>query len=320
MKIGVVSGGTAEERGASEKNARDITEALSRKGYKVSLISFGQEIMDVLKKEPIDLVFLCVQGKGYGDGTFQGMLEQAGIPFTGSSMRAACLINDKILCKLLFDRCQIATPSWDILGRKDYEDGTYPYEKFGFPFVAKAPTQGGSFGIRLIRNKNELSSIREVFAYDDPILLERYINGKFYTIGFYESKGGLISLPVVEGLDLDLSRKTEAEREGRLISFTGNYGINSEELKGPLADEIRTMARKVFEITQAKGVARVDFMVSKEDGRPYVLEINAVPGLKKTSLMPREAELAGIAYDDMIEDILKSALSAPSDRKGVAYV
>ncbi len=308
MNIGVVYGGTDEERGASEKNAGDIAQALKVKGYQVSLMDFEKDIMSTLKSKQTDVVFLCVQGKGYGDGTFQGMLEHAKIPFTGSSMRSASLINDKILCKLLFDRYDISTPDWDILSRDRYEKGDYPYEKIGFPFVAKAPTQGGSFGIELIRNREELPLIEKVFRFDDPILLEKYIDGSFYTIGFYESDGELISLPVVEGLDLDLEQKAERREDGELISFTGNYAISPEALKGELSEEIAEMGRQVFDITKARDVARVDFMVRKADGRPYVLEINAVPGLKKTSLMPREAMLSGIVYEDMIEDILKSAL------------
>ncbi len=309
MNVGVVYGGTAEERGPSEKNAKDIAKALDFKGYRSVLINFDKDIISTLEKEEIDVVFLCVQGKGYGDGTFQGMLEHEGIPFTGSSMRAACLINDKILCKLLFDRYNIATPAWDILTREEYESGSHSYEMPGYPFVAKAPTQGGSFGIELIRGPEDLPKIKNVFKFDDPILLEKYIDGRFYTVGFYESKGRIISLPVVEGLDLDLLQKAENEKNGSLISFTGNYGINHTALEGPLSEEILDLASKVFKVTQARGVARVDFMVSKDDGRPYVLEINAVPGLKRSSLMPREAELAGIVYEDMIEDILKSAIS-----------
>ena len=145
--------------------------------------------------------------------------------------------------------------------------------------------------------------MEHAFAFDDPILLERFIHGRFYTVGFYESKGKVVTLPVVEGLDLD---REEGSKD--LIKFTGNYGIRESDLHSALTREIHDMAEKVFHITGARGVARVDFMVDEETNIPYVLEINAVPGLKRKSLMPREAKLCGIVYEDMIEDILRAAL------------
>ncbi|MCR4740435.1 MAG: ATP-grasp domain-containing protein [Lachnospiraceae bacterium] len=302
MRIGVIYGGTKEERGPSEKNAKDIAAALAKKGYDAYLKETGKGIIEKLKEEKTDVVFLCVQGKGYGDGTFQGMLEHEGIPFTGSGMRAAALINDKILCKLLFDRCGICTPKWDILSLERYRAGDYPYEAFGYPFVAKSPTQGGSFGIELIRTPGDIKKIESVFEYDDPIFLERFIEGRFYTVGFYEKEGSLVKLPVVEGVDLD--RKDDS---GDIIAFTGNYGIKSCDLSEDKQREISDLAASVFKVTGAKGLGRVDIMVDK-DLKPYVLEINAVPGLKRVSLMPQEAEIAGIVYEDMIEAILRSAL------------
>ena len=120
MRVSVVYGGTKQEKGPSENNAKEIAAALDRRGYSVSLIEFGSDIVRTLKNAGTDVVFLCVQGKGYGDGTLQGILEHEKIPFTGSGMRAAALINDKILCKLLFDRYGITTPRWEILTRNEY--------------------------------------------------------------------------------------------------------------------------------------------------------------------------------------------------------
>lgn len=304
MNVSVVYGGTKEERDASYKNAKDIAEVLKERGYRAILIPFEHDIINTLRRESTDVVYLCVQGKGYGDGTLQGILEHEKISFTGSGMRAASLINDKILCKLLFDKYDISTPKWRILGRKDYENGDFSFDASDYPFVAKAPTQGGSFGIELIRSREDLPNIGKVFEYDDPLLIEDYIDGRFFTVGLYESNGKLITLPVVEGIDLE---KKEKETGGDLISFTGAYSARESSLDDKLAGRMEDMARKVFEITGARALARVDFMVDA-NLVPYVLEINAVPGLKRASLMPKEAMIAGIDYADMIEDILKAAL------------
>ncbi len=305
MRVGIVYGGTSEERFASEKNAKDIDAALRSRGYETLLIGYEKDVLETVKRAGVDLVYVCVQGKGHGDGTIQGMLEHEGIPFTGSGMRAACLINDKILCKLLFDRVKIRTPKWDMLTREQYENGDYPYQELGYPFVAKAPTQGGSFGIALIQGEEDLPRIESIFQYDDPLLLEEYIEGRFYTVGLFEGKDGLVTLPVVEGLDLDLGQKKEQKT---IITFLGNYGIQKNDLSSECTEEMIESARRIFKLTQARGVARVDYMVSDIDGLCYMLEINAVPGLKRASLMPQAAKLAGIEYEDMIEDILKAAL------------
>ena len=131
MTIGVVYGGTAEERGASEKNARDIAAVLSERGYHALLFETGRDILQRLKSTGVDFVYVCVQGKGYGDGTFQEMLDNEGIPYTGSGAKSARLINDKILCKVYFDIFNIRTPEWDVLEKKNYDNGKYAYEEFG---------------------------------------------------------------------------------------------------------------------------------------------------------------------------------------------
>ena len=312
MNVSIVYGGTSEERFASAKNAHDIADALNSHGYNTKLIEFGHDIMATIKAAETDVVFVCTQGKGHGDGTLQGMLEHENIPYTGSGLRAASLINDKILCKSLFDKYNIRTPKWEILGKEDYDNKNFDFDAFGYPFVAKAPTQGGSFGIALIQNEGELSKIEDIYKYDDPILLEKYVKGKFYTAGIYESKGEIISLPVVEGQDLDLNKSDPDAPE--LIVFTGNYDATAARLDKDTEDEILRVARKVWNITYARGLARVDFMVSCEDSKPYVLEINAVPGLKRYSLMPKEAEIMGIVYEDFIEEILLTALNQHQDR------
>lgn len=308
MTVGVVYGGTAEERGASEKNAKDIAAVLSERGYNAILFEIGHDIVQRLRDAGTEFVFLCVQGKGYGDGTFQAVLDNEGIPYTGSGVRSATLINNKILCKFYFEFFDIRTPDWDVLDRKSFDDNTYPYEEFGFPFVAKAPTQGGSFGIELIKGMEDIPKINNVFRFDDPILLEKYIAGKFYTVGFYDHDGRIVTLPVVEGVDLGDKDRKAAEIGSDIISFTGSYGIRESCLSKDLESEMQEMAGRIFYATGAMDVARVDFMVSDEDGKPYALEINAVPGLKKSSLLPKEAQMAGISYGDLIEDILKATV------------
>lgn len=305
MRIAIVYGGWSSEAMASAKNAKSIEAVLRDKGYDVCMLEFGRDMVQTLRREKADIVYLCVQGKHHGDGTLQAMLEHEGIPFTGSGARAAALINDKILCKLLFDRCGIPTPRWAILSKEQYERGDFDYSAFGYPFVAKAPTQGGSFGIELIRSTEDMEKIGLVFGYDDPILLEEFIDGGFYTVGLFERAGRLVTLKCVEGVET-LSG-TRVEKKNDLTLFTGEYGTEPPRLDPACLREIERTAERVFKITGARGVGRVDFMADRDTGAFYVLEINAVPGLKRGSLMPREAAYSGVVYEDMVEDILLSA-------------
>jgi D-alanine--D-alanine ligase len=248
-------------------------------------------------------VFLCVQGKGHGDGTLQAMLDFLGIPYTGSHTLAAALINDKIVCKELFAYHGIRTPAWQVLSASDYKSGRYDFSSIGFPFVAKAPAQGGSYGLELIMSAAETRKIENVFAYDDPVFIEQYIPGSFATVGLLQTKNGLITLPCVDVVNTETSGETE------LITINRPYIVRQGVISEISAGEMVSLSRKVFQATRAKGYGRVDAMISAKDALPYILEINAVPGLKPLSLYPQAAARMGLDYDGMIETILLDAFA-----------
>ena len=317
MRVGIVYGGTSSEAEASEKNAEAIKEALCTKGYDVLMLEYGPDMIRRIRDNAVDIVYLCVQGKYHGDGTLQAMLDHEGIPYTGSKTQAAMLINDKILCKFLFDYYRIPTPKWRILRKEEYRQKRFDYDEIGFPFVGKAPTQGGSFGIELIRGPEELPKLESVFAHDDPILLEEFVDGNFYTVGLLERDGKVTTLPCVEGVEtLDGAR---CDRQGELLLFTGEYDIAEPDRPKNCIQEMERLSGQIFELVHARDVARVDFMVSRKTRKPYVLEINAVPGLKQGSLLPKAAIASGMQYDDLIEGILLSAWNS-SEAGGRKYV
>jgi D-alanine-D-alanine ligase len=312
MKICVVHGGTSTEQAVSTLNATYIADSLSAHGYETEMVSYEGDIMGKLHASHPDAVYLCVQGKGHGDGTLQAMLDYLNIPYTGSHTTAAAVINNKIICKELFAYGGIRTPQWQTLSKCTFDESRYDFSPVGYPFVAKAPTQGGSYGLQLISSPEDIDKIADVFPYDNPILIERFIKGRFATIGLLETKNGLITLPCVEsdgtntGMDYSLPY--------RLIVFTDEFAVRKADFPLPVLQELDDLARRAFSVTRAKGYARLDFMVSQEDGLPYVLEINAVPGLKPQSLFPQASMIAGITYGDMIEDILLNAFVQEENR------
>lgn len=305
MKVAIVYGGFSSEKQASAENAKYIEKALQTKGYDTYMVPYEKGFVQSLKEIETDIVYVCVQGKGHGDGTVQRILEQEGILFTGSDSRAAAVINDKIVSKKLFDQFGLQTPRWETLEKEVYEQGLWDANTFGYPFVAKAPSEGGSFGIVLIRNEDELHLIKEVFAYESPILIEEFIPGDFYTIGVLEQNGEVKTLPCVQGLEMQGGH--EKDDPDSLKVFTGDYAVREASLPEDIIYQMDVMTKEVFRITDARGIARIDFMVAKKDLQPYILEINAVPGLKPRSLLPGEAKLAGISYEDLIEGVLLEA-------------
>ena len=305
MRVAIVYGGYSSEKDASTENAHYINETLQECGYETCMVPYERKLVERLRSLDTDMVYVCVQGKGHGDGTLQAVLEQEGIPFTGSGSHAAAIINDKILCKLLFDRCGIRTPRWQMLTREEFEQGVFDADAFGYPFVAKAPSEGGSFGIVLIHNRQELSRIKEVFSYESPILIEEFVPGSFYTVGILEGKGEISALPCVKGVEIQ--NGTDMDTPERLKVFTGDYGVREADLPQDVLLQMEDMAKKAFQLTGAEDVARIDFMLSEKDQLPYMLEINAVPGLKPRSLLPGEARIAKLSYRELVEGILLSA-------------
>jgi D-alanine--D-alanine ligase len=300
-RIAVVHGGTSTESGASTANARFIVESLRRRGADAFPLDYGEQIVECLKEEKPCLVFICVQGKGHGDGTIQAMLDFLKLPYTGSSAAAAAVINDKILCKRLFEWAGAATPAWRTLSKPEWEaakeTGDFSSFNIAFPFVAKAPGQGGSFGIEYIEDARACSNIEKVFAYEDPILLERFITGDFVTASILERDGKPEILPLLRKIP-DPARANE-----KILLAGGNFSV--EQYDGAAAEQIKRGSLNIYNATGARGYARIDFMVEAESEKAFALEINAVPGLKPASLFPRAAALAGIDYDDMIEIIAK---------------
>ena len=302
MRIGIINGGTSSEKLFSQANARAVCASLNAGGHEAELIDYDENMLLRLIENPPDMAFICVQGKYHGDGTAQAILDFLHIPYIGSPAAAASLINDKILCKILFDACGIATPPWQKLSRREYESGSFDFGKTGYPFVAKAPSQGASVGIALVKDESELNNIEVALEYDDPILAEAYVDGRAYTVGVIEKDGELLALPVVEMMDRRI------DRNDGLQLMIGDYSGRAAELEEWQAEDMKRMALEIFRQTGAKDYARIDFMVENGSGKVYAIEINAVPGLaREGSFLPMEAELMGIAYDELIESIVLNA-------------
>lgn len=308
MKVAVVHGGTSTEAAFSTENAKDVHDALCRLGYESFLVDYDENMIDKIRKEKADIVFLCVQGMGHGDGTCQGMLDFYKIPYTGTKMQQAAIINEKIICQALFQDAGLPVAKHFFLSRQEYfsSEGQeilhnrMTAHNMTYPIVAKSTTQGACMGIELIMSDENYGDIEKSFDIDERILIEDYFEGDSFTIPLLETADGWRELPFIAGRRLV---NTDDGPQFKLDLYRSVYKV-ADTAENRLIEE----AKKVADITGARDYCRVDFMYDRQQDREAILEINAVPGLRRMSFLPLAATAAGIEYDELIDMIMKSAV------------
>ncbi len=291
-------GGLSREREISLKTGKAILKALSEKGYNVHPIDVGHDIAEVLGKERVECAFLALHGRFGEDGTIQGMLELMGIPYTGSGVLSSALAMHKVMAKRVFLCEKIPTPSFEVFQRKEIEKGSIRPISLPLPVVVKPAREGSTIGVSIVRRVEEvLPALREAGEYDEEILVEEFMKGKEITVGILED----LPLPVIE-----------------IVPRSGFYDYHSKYTKGETQYIIpariprekylyaQELGLKAFQVLGCSGCARVDVMTD-EEGNPSVIDLNTMPGMTETSLLPQAASYAGIPFEDLAERILLKA-------------
>ena len=303
--IVVVMGGPSSEAEVSRRSGAAILQALCAKGYP----AVGMELNPATFAEEIQalhpaIVFNALHGKYGEDGILQGTLDMLGIPYTGSGVRAAALTMDKIMTKRVLAAEDIPTPRCMSFYASERTANT-PREirtAFSLPLVVKAPEQGSSIGVYIVTQDEELSpALDAAFSYGDEVLVEEFIVGRELTVAVWGTPAAAEVMPVIE-----------------IQSASGRYDYDSKYTPGasthivpaPLSDacriEVEQLARRAYVACGCSGLARVDLLLSEEN-RPYVIELNAVPGMTETSLVPDAARALGIEFPELCERILALA-------------
>ena len=303
-KIAVLMGGPSTEREVSLNTGTAIVEALKSKGYDTVGVDLDPRcLLDQLKAVGADVVFNAIHGLYGEDGAVQGALDMAGIPYTGSGVTASAIAMDKAICKQLFSAAQIPTPAFKLYAANQSREDVIEdiCRQFRLPVVTKAATQGSSIGVYIVNTREELpGAVAEAFTYSRQIVVEEYIRGRELTVAVI---GGdqASSMPIIE-----------------IAPYSGRYDYKSKYTKGAteyivpakidgtLTAEIQKTAVEVFNLIGCRGVARVDIMLGA-DNKYYVLEINTIPGMTGTSLVPKAAAAEGISFPDLCEQILMLA-------------
>jgi len=283
-RIAVLMGGPSSEREISLKSGNCVLNALKEAQLNVTAFDVNRELPDRLIKNKIDLVFIALHGKPGEDGTIQGMLDILNIPYTGSGVLASALSMDKIASKRLFQIAEIPTPEFRIMS-KDKPYIANPFKNF--PVVIKPSTEGSTIGVSIVKNENEFKKALETaFHYDDNVICEKYIDGKEVTVGIL----GEEALPVIEIIPKSGFYDFNAKYKKKFTDF-----VVPAELKKEKSVQIKQIAFNAHKILGCYGMSRVDMKLDSKLNS-YVLEVNTIPGLTETSLLPKAAQAAGINF------------------------
>ncbi len=305
-KIGVLMGGQSSEREVSLKTGEAVYRSLVRSGYDAVAIDVGTNLSNILAEQAIEIAFLALHGPGGEDGAIQGFLETLGIPYTGSGVRASAIGMHKVVTKTALEAQGIPVPRGTVVWR-----GTAPTLnriltscKLKLPIVVKPASQGSTIGVTIVRKPSQWKeALRVAHRYDEEAMVEAFIPGHEVTLSLLGNADGTVTgLPAVEIVApdgfYDFSAKYEKGRTQYLCPAP---------LSAAVSREIKALAIRTYQALGCNGAARVDFRITPK-GKPYVLEINTVPGMTETSLLPMAAGKAGLSYDALTERILQSAL------------
>ncbi|MBI2921734.1 MAG: D-alanine--D-alanine ligase [Planctomycetes bacterium] len=301
LRVAVLAGGPGSEREVSLRSGAAAHKALRDAGFQAEFVVIDAALPDPF---PHDAAFLALHGRFGEDGTLQKILEDRGIPYTGSPSDASHNAFDKILSKSLFLHAAVPTPGFTTVGKGDDVYGRAAAAlEVGLPLVVKPAREGSSVGISIVRDKAKLPEAFEAaFAHDARALLEEFIPGREMTVGILEGR----ALPIIE-----MRPKREFfDFEAKYVDTGTEYLVNPE-LPEIVARSVAQAALAAHRALRCEHFSRVDVMYHEKRG-PMVLEVNTLPGLTERSLLPKAAAAAGIGYAALCETMIRMALQRAS--------
>ncbi|HUJ58043.1 MAG TPA: D-alanine--D-alanine ligase [Kofleriaceae bacterium] len=305
-RIGVLLGGMSSEREVSLRTGEAVLTALRARGHDAIPIYVDRDLDVALRQEHIDVAFIALHGRLGEDGCVQGLLELLEIPYTGSDVMASALAMHKVKAKELFRLHNLPTPAYYTLTGDD-TDLAGLHGDFGFPCVVKPTREGSSVGVTICRTPEELApAIERALRFDDEVLVERFVAGKEVSVAVLEDRAlGAVEIAPREGFYDYANKYTRGATD-----YFVPPRLSPERYRGVLAQALRAHLA-----LGCHGVSRVDMMVS-DSGNEFVLEVNTVPGLTPTSLVPKIADAAGISFAELCELMLAGAQLAGRRGRG----
>ena len=297
-KIAVLKGGPGSERAVSFATGAGVAKALRSLGAIVAEVDV--ENTDIVLPDDIDVAFIAIHGTFGEDGQLQQILEDRGICYTGEGVEASRLAFDKIPSKQRFTQHGVATPQWEVIRANRQPNLPLPY-------VIKAPRQGSTVGVYIVKAESEVAPVlAEAATYDDELLIEQFIPGRELTIGVL----GDLALPVLE--IIPKSGFYDFNDKYPFLNPQGGGGaehVCPAAIPGDLTSKIQDLALLATRSLGLVVYSRVDVMLSQRN-EPFVLEVNTIPGMTEASLLPEAAAAAGITYPQLCARIIDLSLAA----------
>ncbi len=299
-RVGVVMGGTSAEREISLRSGLAVAEALERVGHEVVPVVLGEDTDAFLAiaAADLDVAFLALHGRLGEDGCIQGLLELLGVPYTGSSVLSSALAMDKLKAKEMFRLHNVPTPPYYALGATELDDLDEVHGSFGFPVIVKPRREGSSLGVARANSPSELrNAVLEALSYDSSVLVERFVAAKEIAVGILDGRVlGAIEIAPAGGV-----YDYEAKYTSGMTEYFMPARLAPARYRGVL-----NLAERAAQALDTHGAVRVDLLVT-EGQNEYVLEVNTLPGMTETSLLPKIAAAAGFDFDSLCAAILERA-------------
>ncbi|MEO9170659.1 MAG: D-alanine--D-alanine ligase [Candidatus Aquilonibacter sp.] len=299
-KVAVVMGGTSAERDVSIQSGSGVMRALQSLGYEAQSLDYDRRFVEAIREIAPDVVFNALHGPGGEDGQIQALLDFLAIPYTGSGVEASALAMDKHLTKKLLAAEGLPTAAWDLF---DLSGGTLPLlpGSLDLPLVIKPRSEGSSQGVVIVKTHEQWTSAMIAAAKGySQIMAEEFIEGRELTCGVL----GEEALPVIEIIaNQDAFYSYDAK-----YAPGGSTHVVPAKIDDDLAARLQMLALSVHRLLGLRDYSRTDFIISKE-GRPQILEVNTLPGLTATSLLPEACAALGISFEALIERLILYALA-----------
>ncbi len=308
--IAVLYGGTSAEREVSLNSGKAIANGLKTSGFNVILIDTKASSLTCLAQKNITRVFIALHGRGGEDGCLQGALDYLGLPYTGSNVLGSALSMDKVRSKQIFSANLLPTAPYAVVNKGEFsklkQTGAFEpmLSELGGKVMVKPANEGSSIGMTKAQTKAQLErALMNAFSFDSQVLLEAWIEGPEYTVAIL----GEAALPAIR---METPREFydyKAKYQSSSTLYHCPCGLSDKEEK-----DIQAIALQAFKATGAQGWGRVDLMRNSE-GAWQLLEVNTVPGMTESSLVPKAAQAYGLRFSELVERIL--LLSVRQDKK-----
>lgn len=337
LKVAVLLGGTSAERDVSLITGQEVAKAIRENGHQVMALdcAFGDALIedwekdineviraehsgieerkqeldrnivktiDFLLREKVQVVFIALHG-GYGEnGQIQALLDLVKIPYTGSAALASGMGMDKHISKILFEKAGVATAPWLRISKGD-KLSQEEIARLGFPLVIKPNDQGSTVGLTVVKEPVQVkAALEKAFQFSQAVLAEKYIAGREMTVAILDQD----PLPVIE----IIPEHGIYDYECKYQKGKSQY-IVPAKITANVTQKLQDLGRTAYQALGCRHYARVDFRLS-EDNQPFCLEVNTLPGMTATSLVPKAAKAMGINFNQLVERIIQLAVRKES--------